>query len=220
MSVSKDNGSIVIKAFKKLRPEAKQVRYDYETKEIKANGVSTYPTAEELQLSIDGTISEIIANEGRIENMDPYSLVYKNMWDGDYAGTSEWQELKSVEVGSGIYMVQLDAHTRFNGKSDYHDPDPGQFGCFIDGVDIIGGLPEDSTLSGGCWTNIADLSETADGHKHKSGAGGGERNNGNQILLLSIPSTTNMRFKGRTPDPDKGGIKMRMRTTVYKLGEV
>ena len=213
MSASKNNGAIVIKAFKKLRPNAKNIVYDYESTNILCQNVETYPTQEELDVAMDEVINEVIANEGRLENLDPYDLIYKNMWDGDYSGTDEWQVLKELEIGSGIYMIQLDAHTRHTGKGDYSDPDGGQFGVFFDGIEVAGGLELTDNLSGGCWTNVADLSET---DKEK----GGERNNGNQTLLISIPRTTSMSFRGRTPDADRGGIKMRMRTTVYKLGEV
>jgi len=214
MPHNKDNGAIRIKAFRKLKPGATCVCYDYNTKRITCKNITEYPTDEELDTEVDAVVNEVIANEGRLENIDPYSLIYKNMWDGDYAGSADWQELRALDIDSGIYMIQLDAHTRFaGGHHDYEDKDGGQFACFIDGIEIVGALPEDSLLSGGCWTNVADLSETDRDH-------GGERNNGNQTLLIAIPTPTVLRFKGRTPDGDAGGIKMRMRTTVYKLGEV
>lgn len=212
-SIQKDNGALVIQAFKNLRPDSTNHIYDYNNKSVLAQGVSTYPTQEELDSEVLLVVQQVLDNEEKLVNNPPYSLVYKNMWDGNYAGTSKWQELKDIDIDSGIYLIYLDAHTRTDVY--YRDPDGGQFGVFFDNLVPDGGLSidDDSTVSkGGCWTNIADLSET-------DREDGGERNNGSQLLIIPVSTATKMRFCGRTPDSDRGGITMRMRTTVYKLGE-
>jgi len=221
MNYENIDGALILRAFKRLRPSAKNIFYNKRTETITSNSVSSYPTMEEILDMVTIIEEEIAAIELRTDNNEVYDLIYKNMWDGEYKRSTAWSELKELPIDRGIYCIYLDAHSK---SFDYtknnkrlEKASGGQFGVFIDDLEIIGGLDiMDSTSKkeGGVWTNIADLSENNYGD-------GGERNNGSQMLIVRVPTESIMRFKGRTPDAYSNyGIKMRMRTTVYKIGDL
>jgi hypothetical protein len=209
---------IKVKAFRKCRPEAKTVFWNVIAQKIVAPGLpeENYPTEEELNAALEIILDEAEYSETNLYS-DNFDLVYKNIWDGSYGGTSEWFDLKDLEVGTGIYLIFLEARNK--NLRAFRDTDGGQFGIWFNNSDEIinGGMAvddfSDSTINGGNWTNIVDLSDSGDKYS-------GEMNSGSQILILKIKEKGFLNFKARTPDPDSGGISMKLRSTVYKIGEV
>ncbi len=133
--------------------------------------------------------------------------VYKNMWDIDIDGPSdEWTEQGTFALTPGTYSIKMESLTRDT------VPEGSQFACFIDGVVIPGGQAENDFDSNFIWTNVCNLNKAT---TDKSG----ERNSGNVLLIVQVPSATTARFKVRPIANYKGRVELRNRVYIYKLAD-